>query len=171
DAFSEAVNSSGRELGPGLAAEIVGVDVTTFAFAASLSAREVDSDMHARFSLPPCVAALAVHGHLVADTFPPAKLADPRVAATAALMDLAADREFSAALPFERPATVTIRWRDDSSSSATMRNARGNPDHPLSVDEVLRKCEGNAGATVDPQIAGSLVRGGGSGDNSTADLA
>src|SRR5690606_14755873 len=171
DAFGEAVNSSGRELGPGLAAEIVGVDVTTFAFAASLSAREVDSDMHARFSLPTCVSALAVHGRLVADNFLPAKLADTRVAATASMVNLSEHADFTAALPFERPASVTIRWRDGSTSSATVRNARGNPDHPLSVDEVLRKFEGNAGATVDPQIAASLVRGGGSEDDSTADLA
>lgn len=159
DAFTEAVTSSGRALGPGLDAEITAVDVATFAFAASLDATEVGSDMHARFSLPTCLSARAIHGRLVADTFLPEQLADPRVATGAGLVSLTEVPEFTAALPAERPTSVTISWRDGQRSSATVRNARGNPDQPLSLDEIERKFAGNVGTMVSADLAAALLRG------------
>lgn len=158
DAFTGAVISSGRELGPGLDTEIAGLDVGTFAFAASLDAVEVSSDMHARFSLPTSLSALAIHGRLLADAFLPGQLTDPRVATGARLVSVTEVPEFTAALPRGRPTAVTISWRDGQRSTATVRNARGNPDQPLSHEEIERKFTGNVGALVAADTATSLLQ-------------
>lgn len=168
DAFTNAVTSSGRELGPGLDAEITSVEVQTFAFAASLDTAEVGRDMHARFSLPACLSALAIHGRLVADTFLPAQLADPRMAAGAALVSISEVAEFTAALPTERPTAVTITWQDGQRSSTTVRNARGNPDQPLSLEEIERKFAANVGALIPADTATSLLRDAGASDSTDA---
>jgi 2-methylcitrate dehydratase PrpD len=135
--------------------------VETFAFAVSLDAVDVGSDMHARFSLPVCLAALALDGDLVAQTFLPDALARPEVREIAARVRLVENPGFSAALPRERPATVTARWRDGSAATAGVRNARGNPDDPLGADEVERKFRLNVAglltdATADAAVAALL---------------
>lgn len=159
DAFTDAVISSGRSLGPGLDQEISAVDVSTFAFAASLDSRDVTTDMHARFSLPTCLAALAVHGSLVADTFLPTHLRNPRVTALAIAVVTTEDPAYTAALPKERPTSVTITWRNGATSTATVRNARGNPDQPLSGKEVEQKFRGNAGNLASSFPVGRVLRG------------
>lgn len=137
------------------------IAVETFAFAVSLDAVDVGSDLHARFSLPVCLAALALDGDLVAGTFLPDRLARPEVRELAARVRPAERADFSAALPRERPATVTVRWRDGSSATAGVRNARGNPDDPLGADEVERKFRRNVAgllseATADAAVAALL---------------
>jgi 2-methylcitrate dehydratase PrpD len=140
---------------------IAEIAVETFAFATSLDAVDVGSDMHARFSLPTCLAALALDGDLVARTFLPDQLARPELRELAGRVRLSERADFSAALPRERPATVTVRWCDGSSATAEVRGARGNPDDPMSVDEVERKFRLNVAglltdATTDAVVAALL---------------
>lgn len=136
---------------------IAEIAVETFAFAVSLDAVDVGSDMHARFSLPVCLAALALDGDLVAQTFLPDRLARPELRELAARVRLTERPDFSAALPRERPATVTVRWRDGSSATADVRNARGNPDDPLSADEVERKFRLNVAGLIGDATADAVV--------------
>ncbi|MEV4622534.1 MmgE/PrpD family protein [Asanoa sp. NPDC049573] len=146
---------------------LAAIEVDTFAFAASLAATEATSDMQARFSVPVSLATLALDGELAAGGFLPERLARPEVRALAALVRLREEPAYSAALPRERPARVTVRWRDGSSASQSVRNARGNPDDPITADEVATKFRRNAegvltAATIDAVVAGLL--GGGTGD-------
>lgn len=159
DAFAEAAVAAGRDPEPGLHQQVNRIEVRTFAFAASLDARRPATDMHARFSLPTCLAAFAVHGALVADTFLPDQLGHPGVAATAALVSVSEDPHFTAALPAERPTSVAVTWRDGTTSSVTVRNARGNPDNPLSMGEVERKFRANVGSVVDAAGGVALLPG------------
>lgn len=157
DAFSAAVAGVPdpvRDRG-GLAA----IDVDTFAFAASLSAAEVSSDLHARFSVPVSLATLALDGELAAAGFLPGQLARPEVGALTALVRLREEPAFTAALPRERPTRVTVHWRDGSTASATVRNARGNPDDPLTADETAAKFRRNAEDVLTPATAEAVVAG------------
>ena len=157
DAFSAAVAGVPdpvRDRG-GLAA----IEVDTFAFAASLSAAEVSSDLHARFSVPVSLATLALDGELAAAGFLPDRLARPEVGALAALVRLREEPAFTAALPRERPTRITVRWRDGSTASAAVRNARGNPDNPLSADDAAAKFRRNAEDVLTPATADAVVAG------------
>ncbi|MDP5181216.1 MmgE/PrpD family protein [Blastococcus sp. BMG 814] len=150
--------------------DVEGVEVATFAFAASLAGAEVRSDMHARFSLPYCVATLLADGGLDAGSFLPERLRRPAVAELARRVVVRERPEFSAALPGERPAEVTVRARDGRTWSATTRNARGNPATPLSPAEVADKFRSNVGDLVPPALrdgtlAALLDPGAGDGDH------
>lgn len=121
------------------------VEVATFAFAASLASTEISSDMQARFSLPYALAASIADGVIDAGTFLPESLARPAVADLARRIDLTEDVEMTGALPRERPATVTVRLSRARSGTGRVRTARGNPDGPLTVEEVIEKFRGNVG--------------------------
>jgi len=129
-------------------AEVEKVEIETFAFAASLSATEVTSDMQARFSLPYALAALVADGVLDAGTFLADGLDRSAVADLARRVDLVEDPAMTAALPRQRPATVTVYLRDGRQGTGRVRNARGNPDQPLTAEEVMVKFRGNVGDLV-----------------------
>ncbi|MFZ5871787.1 MAG: MmgE/PrpD family protein [Actinomycetota bacterium] len=174
DAWRNALRRSGVDIAEA-ARHVDGIDVETFAFAAALGAREVTSDMHARFSLPTCLAVLALDGELVAGSFLPNRLRRPGVGELAARVHVREEPAFSAALPRERPTRVTVRWRDGGSTSAEVRNARGNPDDPLSRDEVeqkfLRNVDGVVGAGLARDVLASVLDADPAGPRSLAALA
>jgi 2-methylcitrate dehydratase PrpD len=160
-ALAEAYGGPTGETAGADPAEVEQVRVETFAFAASLSETEVTSDMQARFSLPYAVAALVADGVLDAGTFLPRGLDRPEVADLARRVDLVEDPAMTAALPRERPATVTVRLRDGRRGTGRVRTARGNPDHPLTAPEVMAKFRGNVGDLVPgalvEDVLGSLL--------------
>jgi 2-methylcitrate dehydratase PrpD len=138
-------------------ADVLGVEVDTFAFAASLDAVDIGSDMHARFSLPYSVAALLTDGVLDAGSFLPDQLARAPVAELARRVTVREDPRFSAALPTERPARVVVRTADGRTLSAEVRNARGNPDTPLSREEVASKFRRNAGDLLERPVTEGVL--------------
>lgn len=145
------------------AGEIVRVEVETFAFAASLDATAPESDMHARFSLPYCVAAYLRDGSLTAASFLPEGLARSEVAALAARVELRENPGHTNALPAERPSSVRLYAADGRCWSGGVRTARGNPDTALSGDEVVEKfrhnCAGVVSRSAARRLAGSLSAG------------
>ncbi|HET7400085.1 MAG TPA: MmgE/PrpD family protein [Intrasporangium sp.] len=144
DALSGALADGGGEpssrVAPG---DVDHVLVDTFAYAAGLDAVDARSDLHARFSMPLCLATLLRDGELHAAGFLPERLARPEVRELARRITLRENAKFSAALPRERPTTVTVTWRDGRTASCHVRNARGNPADPLSADEVAAKFASN----------------------------
>jgi 2-methylcitrate dehydratase PrpD len=142
---------------PGPGETITELTVETFAFAASLDDPDPSSDLHARFSVPYCAAALACDGVLDAGSFLPAGLARDRVRELARTVRLVEVGEYTAALPYRRPARVTVRRADGSRATAEVANARGNPDTPLSESEIVRKFRGNAGDRLTADVADGVV--------------
>jgi 2-methylcitrate dehydratase PrpD len=137
--------------------EVEWVEVETFAFAASLSATIVTTDMQARFSLPYALAAYLTDGVLDAGTFLPEGLGRPAVAELADRVRLVEGAAMTAALPRERPATVTVHLRDGRRGTGRVRTARGNPDQPLSVAQVAAKFRGNVGDLVSADLVEDVV--------------
>lgn len=137
--------------------EIAEILVETYAFAASLNEIGMDSDLHARFSLPVCIASLALDGELDAASFLPDRLQRASVRALAERVQVREVPEFSAALPRERPTRVTIRWPDGTTTMGEVRNARGNPGNPLDLSEVESKFRGNVESILDEQATEALM--------------
>lgn len=158
DAF-RALARARRDAGqPHDANHIERVEVETFAYAASLSGLESRSDLHARFSVPLCLATLALDGELHAAGFLPEQLARPEVGALARRITLIEEPDHTAALPRERPTTVTVTWDDGDQTSRHVRNARGNPDDPLSGAEVVAKFRANVETVLSPELAATCVK-------------
>jgi 2-methylcitrate dehydratase PrpD len=133
------------------------IDVSTFAYAASLSARTVRSDMHARFSLPVCLATLVLDGELHAAGFLPERLARPALSDLAARITITENPAFTAALPHERPTSVTVLRPDGTQTTETVRNARGNPDNPLTPAEIATKFRANVETVLPDDLTQSLL--------------
>lgn len=154
DALREAVHDH-----PG--GPVSDMEVTTFAFAASLTGTRPQTDMAARFSLPFSLATFAVDGRLAADGFLPDQLVRPEVIDLAERVTVIEDPDFTAALPQERPTTVRVRFADGAEREIAVRNARGNPDDPLPADEIATKLRHNVGdllpADEVDELAGWLV--------------
>ncbi len=152
DAVLAATSAAGVSGG-----DVLGVEVDTFAFAASLDAVDVRSDMHARFSLPYSVAALLTDGVLDAGSFLPEQLSRAPVAELARRVTVREDPRFSAALPAERPTRVVVRTVDGRTLSAEVRNARGNPATPLPREEVASKFRRNTGDLLEPSVTEDVL--------------
>jgi 2-methylcitrate dehydratase PrpD len=134
-----------RQRHPG--ASVRAIEVTTFAFAASLLGTRPATDMAARFSLPFCLATLAVHGRISATEF--VELAER--------IEVHTDAAYTAALPGERPTAVTVHFADGNSCAVEVRNARGNPDQPLEPDEVIEKMRANVGDLLPARMLDELA--------------
>jgi 2-methylcitrate dehydratase PrpD len=137
--------------------DVEGLDVATFAFAASLDGVEPTSDLHARFSVPLSLSALLHDGVLHAPSYLPDALARPSLRRLAERVQLREEPAYSAALPQERPTRVTLRLRDGRQVSAEVRNARGNPDRPLPVAEVAAKFRHNVGTVLPNDLIDEVV--------------
>ncbi len=139
--------------------DVHAVEVDTFAFAASLHTADVRSDLHARFSLAHCLATLLTDSGLYAESFLPGRLDRPDVASLARRVCVTENPAFTAALPRERPTSVTVRLRDGRVLAADVRNARGNPDSALSREEVEHKFRRNVGDLVSRGYVDAVVAG------------
>jgi 2-methylcitrate dehydratase PrpD len=157
DALTASVEARRKASHPASGASIERIEVDTFAYAASLSALNVRSDMHARFSLPVCLATLALDGELHAAGFLPNRLTRPEVAALARRVVLREEASFTAALPRERPTSVTVTWNDRERTSSHVRNARGNPDNPLTRAVVMAKFRSNVDSVLTPALTDECV--------------
>lgn len=152
DALSRALDEA-----PGTAATMAELTIETFAFAVSLDDPDPTSDMHARFSLPYCAAALAHDGFLDAASFLPENLGREEVRELAHRVRLVEVSDYTAALPVQRPARVMVRRTDGRQASAEVPNARGNPDTPLSESEIIAKFRRNIGDHVTSSLAEGAV--------------
>jgi 2-methylcitrate dehydratase PrpD len=93
----------------------------------------------AQYSLPFPVAAALVFGKVGAEEVEMPKLADPRVRRLLGLMSMQEDAEFVRRFPAERWARVRITLNDGRVLVSDPAAARGDPDHPLSDDEIRTK--------------------------------
>ena len=139
------------------AQEIARIDVATFAFAASLDSVEPRSDLHARFSVPLSLAALLLDGHLHAGSYLPGALERPALRALAERVHLVEEPQYSAALPRERPSRVRVQLHDGTTAMAEVRGARGNPDSPLDVEEIVTKFTHNVGGLLDRPLCDAVT--------------
>jgi 2-methylcitrate dehydratase PrpD len=136
---------------------VSGIEVTTFAFAASLTGSRPRTDMAARFSLPFSLATFAVDGRLAADGFLPDRLVRSSVIDLAERVTVSEDPAFTAALPTERPTSVLVRFADGAEREVAVRNARGNPADPLPVEEVAAKLRHNVGDLLPADLVDELA--------------
>lgn len=97
------------------------------------------SPAEARFSLPYVVAHALTHGSVRLDAFTALRLADPRVQALLQKVRLEVDAEAEAAFPTRRSALITIEQDDGRTYSYRQPTRKGDPDAPLSDDELCDK--------------------------------
>ncbi len=125
----------------GLRAEdVVRMRVRTYAKAIELAgiAAPVDA-LEARFSLGYCVSAALVLGRVRLEAFADEQLASAAIRELAARVTTEVDPVLEAAFPGQRAATLEVEMRDGRSFAHHRATRKGDPDDPLTDDELTEK--------------------------------
>ena len=122
------------------AADIERVHVGTYKPALDVAGYErPTTPAEARFSLKYVVATALTHGSVRLAAFEPAGLADAATRATMEKIELAVDAELDAAFPGKRAARVTMTTGDGRRAEHLQPTRKGDPDLPLSDQELGEK--------------------------------
>lgn len=112
----------------------------------------------ARFSVPYVVAAALVHGSVRLAAFTPERLADATVRALMNRIELQVDPEIDAGFPGKRAARVMVQLRDGRELEYFQPNRKGDPEEPLSDEDLNDKFIELAGPVLGESAANQLVQ-------------
>jgi 2-methylcitrate dehydratase PrpD len=97
------------------------------------------TEQDCRFSTQFTVATMLLHGGVRLAAFEPARLADPAIRALMPRITVALDAECAAAFPSKRSAKVEIRLKDGRVLNRHQHTRKGDPDAPLSDQDLSDK--------------------------------
>ncbi len=141
------------------AADIARVRVATYQAALDVAGnREASSPAQAKFSLPYVVAHALAHGSVRLDAFSPERLADPLLRSLMGRIDIVVDPELDAAFPGKRAARVDIEWKDGTADGWLQPTRKGDPDSPLTDEDLEGKLQELAVPVIGAARAGALSR-------------
>ena len=125
----------------GLNAEDVGrMTIGTYAKAIEITGNgDPRTVFEAKFSLPYCVSVALMTGGARMDAFTEARLADSQLRALMAKVTLSVAPEIEAGFPTMRAAEVTIETTDGRALHHYSPTRKGDPDNPLTDDELSEK--------------------------------
>lgn len=119
--------------------QIAKIEVNSFHQAACLFGGLPETTSKAQYSLAFAVAVMAVHRRIGVEHISGAGLADPVVAAFLDRITVSESARHSSCFPLGRWADVTIRLTDGRELSSGDVHARGGPEAPFSVDDIVGK--------------------------------
>jgi 2-methylcitrate dehydratase PrpD len=108
----------------------------------------------AKFSLPYCLGAMLVHGHVDVGSFNEDAIRDPSVLDVASRVTY--ELKTYASAPDAFPGGVRVRTTDGQTLEAELRHQRGGAENPMSSDDVIAKFRSNAGLALSSAEAQSL---------------
>ena len=98
-----------------------------------------EGDYQAKFSLQYVIAHALVHGSVRLSAFAPERLKDPNVRAVLAKVEVVADPELSKGYPNQRAAHVEVELNDGRKLAHFQPTRKGDPEMPLTDDELNDK--------------------------------
>ena len=113
--------------------------------------------LQAKFSMPFCAAAAAVHGHVGIDTFDDARLTDTHIADLRDRVTMHVDPDLDPSAPPLTQARVRVTLRDGRVLTASANGARGYHDRPASDDELEMKFRSCAARAIPDARAGEAL--------------
>ncbi|MFZ2296084.1 MAG: MmgE/PrpD family protein, partial [Polaromonas sp.] len=111
----------------------------------------------ARFSLSYVVASALVHGSVRLAAYEPARLNDPITRSLMERLTVAVDPELDAAFPGQRAARIEIETNDGRRLSHLQPNRKGDPEEPLSDEELNGKLIELASPVIGSEAASALL--------------
>lgn len=121
------------------AQDIRSINVTTFHAATRLATKHPETTEQAQYSLPFSVAAAAVHHRLTPEIVADPQRADEQVGRLAVGIGVHESAEMTAAFPAGRTADVTLTLTDGRRLSSGPTTAAGDPEAPLTRQEMAAK--------------------------------
>jgi 2-methylcitrate dehydratase PrpD len=122
------------------AGQIDGVEVETYQAALALTDNPAPTQTHAaKFSMQYCVASALLRGSVGLGDFKAGAIADPRVWALMERVRLRQSPVMEARYPAAWPVRVSVTLRDGRTLTESVDHPRGDPENPLSWDELEAK--------------------------------
>ena len=128
-----------QQKGPLDIEQVESVEVATYDIAATLSDPAPQTPLAGRFSMPYVVAATMTLGSAGPEAFSPQALTDDRILELASKVFVSEEPEYTAMTPAKRPARITLRFQDGSERSHEVLGSKGDPDQPMSNEELKTK--------------------------------
>ena len=120
--------------------EIEHVEIETYRTAVEVVGRDnVTTPFDARFSVFFTVASALVHGSVRLNAFAPERLSDPAIRSIMDRISLTVSDELTHAYPRKRGALVRITYRGGQVVEHLQRYRHGDPEEPLTDEELLSK--------------------------------
>lgn len=140
-------------------ADIASIGINTYKTAIDVAGiRQPVSAFEAKFSLPYVVSHAAVYGAVRLSAFSEERLQDPVIRNLMKKVTLTADDELSASFPGVRAARVNVALRNGESFEYFAPFRRGDPESPLTDDELGCKFHELAGPIIGSNGAKNLLR-------------
>jgi 2-methylcitrate dehydratase PrpD len=139
--------------------EIVGIVNETYnTVKTHFSAKEVSTPMGARVSVPYCCAVAALDRAVGQAQFAAERVMRADVQTLLANTDVVADEELNKLYPAKFPARVTVTTRDGRSVTETRDFPKGDPQEPLTPEEIEAKFHENVAGRFDSATADEIVK-------------
>lgn len=138
--------------------EVERVVVTTIPFGPRMADPAPASMLAAKFSIPYAVAAALVRGRADVPAFAEPALADPRIRALAARVEVRVDPEMSPRRTDYPTAVVEVVLRDGRTRSASTTVVRGDFEDPVPASDIVEKFLGLAAGPLGAARAREVVR-------------
>ncbi|MEM8790849.1 MAG: MmgE/PrpD family protein [Pseudomonadota bacterium] len=136
--------------------QIERVEVTSFKNMALLATWKPDTTEQAQYSVPYPVATMIVAGQVGPEQVMGAALNDPDVLRLAETMVLSEDAAMEAAFPATRKAQVTFVMKDEQRLESPVMEPFGDPERPLSSDQIRGKFHDWSGPVLGAERARRL---------------
>jgi len=122
------------------AGDIADIAIATYGPAVSITDRvDPQTPQEGKFSMQYVVAHAAHYGSVRIEAFAPDRMRDPAIRAMLPHIQVSLDPEIDAEFPSRRAARISIMTRDGRTVSHYQPTRKGDPDLPLSDDELNAK--------------------------------
>ncbi|HTR38303.1 MAG TPA: MmgE/PrpD family protein [Bryobacteraceae bacterium] len=117
-----------------------------------------DSIVDAQFSMPFGASVAVMDGATGLDQFTTEKIRSPRVRELMSKVALVKDARLEETFPKEWPARVTIETEDGQRFEKFVRYPKGDPENPLSWDDMATKFRSLAGGSLSEERCSEIIR-------------
>ena len=122
------------------AGDVERITIGTYSAALEITGNaDPGSVFECKFSTPYCAAVALVDGRVGEGAFAPGRRGDPAVRSLVERIDMVVDAEAEAAFPRRRGATVEVETNSGKRLATRCPTRKGDPDNPLSGDEINTK--------------------------------
>jgi 2-methylcitrate dehydratase PrpD len=143
---------------PLTAANVKRITVSTYGKALEITGNpKPRTAFEAKFSLPYCAAVALLYGQVRLDAFTPERLADPQVRELMTRIQLRLDPKLDATFPRQRAANVEIETSDGKHYRHHSPTRKGDPDNPLTDEELTAKYRELATPVLGEPVSESLL--------------
>ena len=136
--------------------QIAKIEVETYGAAAALKEQQPANMLAAKFSVPFALAAYIVLGNAGVEAFSDKSVQNERIRHLALRINLSENPAFTAMLPQNRPARVTVYLKDGRTAERAVSSSQGGFDNPYPESMLLDKfgqlAEGVVGNDAAKQI-------------------